>query len=106
MTTLATELVIGEDRTLTLDLRESNGTTPLVVTGWTLELRLGSGGTTRLTKPLAIDGAVTGRVSCIFTPSELAVVGPGAAQQYAVWRTDAGATWLLAYGAVTILKVI
>lgn len=106
MTALATELVIGEDRTLTLDLKESDGTTALVVTGWAIELRLGSNGTTRLAKVLAIDGAVAGRVSCVFTPSELVAVGPGPAQAYAVWRTDAGATWLLAYGGVTILKVI
>lgn len=106
MTALATELVIGEDRTLTLDLKESNGTTALAVTGWTLELRLGSGGTTRLTKALAIDGGVAGRVSCVFTPPELVAVGPGPAQSYAVWRTDTGANWLLAYGSVTVLKVI
>jgi hypothetical protein len=106
MTALATELVIGEDRVLTLDLKESDGTTALVVTGWALELRLGSNGTTRLTKTLAIDGAVAGRVSCVFMPTELAAVGPGNAQAYAVWRTDTGATWLLAYGTVTVLKVI
>lgn len=105
MTTLATELVIGEDRTLTLDLKESDGTTALVVTGWTLEMRIGTGGTTRLTKPLVVDGAVAGRVSCVFTPSELVAVGAGQAQ-YSVWRTDAGAMWLLVYGTVTILKVL
>lgn len=105
MTALATELVIGEDRTLTLDLKESDGITALVVTGWTLELRLGTGGTTRLTKSLAVDGAVTGRVSCVFAPSELAAVGAGQAQ-YAVWRAGSGTKWLLAYGSVTILKVL
>lgn len=105
MPALDTTLVIGEDRTLTLDLKESDGTTALVVAGWTLELRLGTGGTTRLTKPLAVDGAVAGRVACVFTPSELVVVGAGTAQ-YAVWRTDAGAMWLLAYGDVVVLRVI
>ena len=105
MPTLDTTLVIGEDRTLTLDLKESNGTTALAVTGWTIELRLGTAGTTRLTKPLAVDGAVAGRVSCAFTPPELNAFAAGAAQ-YAVWRTDAGAVWLLAYGDVTVLKVI
>ncbi len=105
MPALDTTLVIGEDRTLTLDLKESDGTTPLVVTGWTIDLRLGTAGTTRLTKPLTQDGLVAGRVSCVFAPPELNVFGGGAAQ-YAVWRTDAGAVWLLAYGDVVILKVI
>lgn len=105
MTTLATDLVIGEDRTLTLDLKESDGTTALVVTGWALEMRIGTAGTTRLTKSLAVDGAVAGRVSCAFTPSDLVAVGAGAAQ-YSVWRTDTNAVWLLVYGDVTVLRVL
>jgi hypothetical protein len=105
MTALSTTLVIGEDRELTLDLKESDGTTALVVAGWTLELRLGSGTTSRLTKTLTVDGGVTGRVSCDFAPAELSAVGSGSAQ-YSVWRTDAGARTLLAHGTVTVLEVL
>ena len=98
-----TELVIGEDRVFQLNLLEAVGDAPLLVGGWTLQLRLG-GVERRLTKALTVDPLTPGRVSCVFVPGELSGVGAGTAI-FAVWRVDAGAATLVAEGTVLVRRV-
>jgi hypothetical protein len=98
-----TELVIGEDRVFQLNLLEAVGDAPLLVGGWTLQLRLG-GAERRYTTALAVDPLTPGRVSCVFVPGELAVVGAGVAI-FAIWRIDTGAVTLVAEGTVLVRRV-
>ena len=105
MAALNTTLVVGEDRELTLELKASDGTTALVVTGWALELRLGVS-QPRLTKELEIVDGAAGRVRCVFEVDELAVVtADRGAPRYSLWRVDEGAVRLLQDGELTIREV-
>lgn len=96
------ELIIGENRVLTIDLCEESGA-PLLVTGWNVELRIGRS-TVKLVKPLSIDPAIQGRVSCIFVPNELNSVGENTAL-YHIWRNDVGSVWLISEGSIQIRRV-
>ena len=98
-----TELIIGEDRELVIDIVDADGL-PLAINGWSLELRLG-GASIKLTKSLTISSSVTGRASCVFIPNELNVVGVGGVN-YSIWRTNVGAVWLVSEGTVSIRKVL
>lgn len=98
-----TELIIGEDRELVIDICDADGLA-LAIDGWTLELRLG-GASIKLTKSLTVSPTITGRASCVFIPNELSVVGVGGVN-YSIWRTNAGAVWLISEGTVTIRRVL
>lgn len=94
-----TTLVMGEDRTLTLDLRDTAGLA-LLVTGWTLEMRIGG----VLTKALSADAGVPGRVTCVFGPDDLNAVGAGLVGA-SIWRTDPGSVTLVAQLNVEVRRV-
>ena len=98
-----TELILGEDRELIIDICDADGLA-LAVNGWTLELRFG-GASMKLTKSLTVSPTITGRVSCTFVPNELNVVGVGGVN-YSIWRTNVGAVWLISEGTVIIRKVL
>lgn len=99
---LNTTLIVGEDRTLVLDLKTSDGLNPLAVTGWALELRLGAY-EVQLVKDLTVVDGAAGRVSCTFEPGELGVVT--GEPRYSIWRVDPGAVRLLQDGPATIRQV-
>lgn len=98
-----TELIIGEDRELIIDICDAEGLA-LAINGWTLQLRLG-GSSVKLTKTLTVSPTVTGRASCSFIPNELSVVGVGGIN-YSIWRTDVGSVWLVSEGTVIVRKVL
>jgi hypothetical protein len=99
---MAATLIMGENRTLTLDLRDTSGAA-LIVAGWSLELRIGDP-QVKVVKPLVADGVVTGRVSCVFGPEDLNAVGVGLLRA-SVWRTDVGLVTLVALFDVDVRRV-
>jgi hypothetical protein len=96
------EIIIGEDRELLIDLRDVAGAA-LIVTGWSLQLRLGSR-SRQLRRALEVT-ATPGRVRCELDPPDLEAVGAGTAE-IAVWRVDSGSTYCVAEGTVEIRRTI
>lgn len=96
------EIIIGEDRELVFDLRDVDGA-PLLVTGWTLEVRLGS--RLRLFRRALEVTATPGRVRCDLEPPDLEPIGEGTAQ-IAIWRTDAGQIYCVAEGSALLRRCL
>ena len=100
----------GEDKTITFDVTQADGTTPQVMTGWALtwELKASVTGAIAISKTTA---AGTVALSSKFGTNDRATVtiadgdtesaGAGAYYHH-LRRTDAGSEQILAYGDVTL----
>lgn len=112
--TSADEWFIGEDKTIDIDVNQTDGTTAQNMTGWALtwELLDQAGGTVLLTKTTALgeiaigDGDATGdRASVTIDAADTAVAslpdGPGD-YYHALRRTESGSGALLAYGGAAL----
>ena len=114
--TAADQLWIGEDKTLRIDVKQTDGTTAQTMTGWALtwELLDRSGGEVLLTKTtgageIAIgngdgtDDRASVTIDDVDTEEASLPDGPGN-YYHALRRTDAGSEALLSYGGVLLQR--
>lgn len=102
---LPTILFNDTDRTLQLAIKDASGA-PLVITGWTLELRIGDSATTpKLTKALTVTAGAAGECEATLTPAELTALGSGKLR-YSLRRTDAGNKRVVQHGIIPVEVVL
>lgn len=98
-------LFIGEDRTIRIDVVQSDDTTPQAMTGWSLtwELLNRRGGTVLITKTPSIgNGSATDdRATITITDTDTEAIDPGT-YFHVLRRTDAGGEAVLAFGDAVI----
>lgn len=104
--------VAGEDRTVDVDVKQSDGTTPQTMTGWALtwELREGRTGAVRLSKTTAagvviMNGAGTNdRARISIAKADTVGLAPRV-YHHELRRTDAGSSLVLCFGDAHLLKM-
>lgn len=102
---LPTILFNDTDRTLQLAIKDASGA-PLVITGWTLELRIGDSATTpRLTKTLTVTNGALGECEAVMSDAELTALGSGK-MRYSVRRTNAGNKTVVQHGIIPVEVVL
>lgn len=104
-------LFVGEDKTITMVVYQSDGTTAQNITGWTIVLDIrkkDTTGTALLSKTATLVTPASGICSFALSDDDLAAsVFPGDdwTGRYSIKRTDTGVETILRYGDVTITRV-
>ena len=108
--TSSDNIFTGEDKTITFDVTQADGTTPQVMTGWALtwELKASVTGAVQISKTttagtiaLSNKFGTNDRATVTIADGDTETVGGGAYYHH-LRRTDAGNEQILAYGDVTL----
>lgn len=99
-------LIIGEDRPVTVNVKQSDGSTAQTMTGWTLQWKLMSGraGTALITKtPTVQDGVGTDdQASFTISASDWSLITKSQSLFHTLSRIDTGNVQVLAFGGVVV----